>query len=70
MEDTNRCVCCGNIIPEGCWACPVCEKGKCLHLWQFDQFMPDEVTGRNYIKWRCAYCGTVRLAETQTREWM
>lgn len=27
-EDVNRCVCCGQIIPEGRMVCPTCEKGE------------------------------------------
>ena len=26
--DANRCVCCGDIIPEGRMTCPMCEQGK------------------------------------------
>lgn len=26
--DVNRCVCCGEIIPEGRQVCPICEGGK------------------------------------------
>jgi hypothetical protein len=25
-ENENRCVCCGDIIPEGRWVCPNCER--------------------------------------------
>lgn len=27
-ENVNRCVCCGEIIPEGRQVCPICEGGK------------------------------------------
>ena len=33
--DTNRCVCCGGIIPEGRMVCTRCEKDACVHLWEF-----------------------------------
>lgn len=29
--NNNRCICCGEIIPEGRQICPICEKGKYLH---------------------------------------
>lgn len=28
IDEVNRCVCCGDIIPEGMMVCPVCEKAS------------------------------------------
>lgn len=25
-ENVDRCICCGEIIPEGNWVCPTCER--------------------------------------------
>ena len=68
MDDTNRCVCCGAIIPEGLWACPTCEKETCVHLWQFERFTNNEI-GENCILWKCDHCGKERMAATYIRSW-
>lgn len=70
MEDTNRCVCCGAIIPEGTQICRTCEKeanrDACLHLWQFDQIVIGE-SGEKYMSWRCAHCGQSRMEKPHSR---
>lgn len=60
MNDTNRCVCCGAIIPEGRQVCRTCEKGTCLHLWLFDGFEVEK-EGRRMLRWKCQRCGAERL---------
>lgn len=60
MDDVNRCVCCGAIIPEGRWVCPVCEREPCLHLWTFDRIVIGE-SGQRYLSWKCQRCGRSRL---------
>ena len=70
MEDTNRCVCCGAIIPEGTQICRTCEKeanrDACLHLWQFDQIVIGE-SGEKYMSWKCAHCGQSRMEKPHSR---
>lgn len=66
MEDTNRCVCCGAIIPEGRMACPTCERGSCLHLWHFDRIVQGK-SGERYMSWKCAWCGESRLEKPAPR---
>lgn len=66
MEDTNRCIVCGKIIPEGRHVCPACEKQQCLHLWQFDRIVIGE-SGERYISWKCQFCGQSRLESPAER---
>lgn len=56
MDDTNRCVVCGVIIPEGRQVCPRCEKDPCLHVWVYDR-MVYSARGRKYFRWKCTRCG-------------
>lgn len=71
MDDTNRCVCCGRIIPEGRMVCRICEKEACMHLWEFQGFEPVIRKGRaRRLVWRCARCGKERIAEPVDREWV
>lgn len=60
MENVNRCVCCNAVIPEGRQVCPICERGGCLHVWQFDQIVTGE-SGERYLSWKCVRCGRSRL---------
>lgn len=32
IVDSNRCVCCGEIVPEGYWVCPYCRR-----KWEIDE---------------------------------
>ena len=66
MEDVNRCVCCGDIIPEGRWACPRCEKEPCLHLWQFQGFV-NNAKGERMLHWKCAFCAEERMVKKVER---
>ena len=65
MEDTNRCVCCGEIIPEGRWVCPRCERDACLNLWIFDGIVPEK--GGNMLRYRCQRCGAYRTDREKER---
>lgn len=66
MDDTNRCVCCGAIIPEGRQVCPTCEKEACLHLWGFQGIVIGKV-GKRMLKWKCQWCGAERLERPVNR---
>ena len=55
---TDRCVCCGEIIPEGRQVCPTCEQKECLHVWVFDGII--ERKGMHAIKMKCSVCGARR----------
>jgi RNA polymerase subunit RPABC4/transcription elongation factor Spt4 len=66
MDDTNRCVCCGKIIPEGRQVCPTCEKEACLHLWVFDGIVIGKA-GKRMLKWKCQCCGAERLEKPVDR---
>ena len=66
MEDTNRCVCCGEIIPEARMVCPVCERETCLHLWMYDGLEPLSRSG-HLIRWRCMKCGATRIQKPVLR---
>lgn len=66
MDDTNRCVCCGAIIPEGRMVCPTCEKEACLHLWGFQGIVIGK-GGKRMLKWKCQWCGAVRYEEIVNR---
>ena len=66
IEDTNRCVCCGEIIPEGRQVCPKCEREACQHVWLFDQLVPGK-HGKNLIGWKCQRCGRERLETPHDR---
>ena len=66
MEDTNRCVCCGDIIPEGTQVCRKCAAEPCLHLWQFDRIVVGE-SGEKYMSYKCARCGQSRLEKPHSR---
>lgn len=68
-EDTNRCVCCGEIIPEGRQVCRRCEQEACMHLWVFDGLVPNGRAGRMF-RWRCQRCGKERLEKTHSRSWI
>ena len=74
FEDTNRCVCCGVIIPEGTQVCKKCQREAdrdgCLHLWQFEKLVKRPIGGK-YILWSCAFCGKKRLEAPPKRrlEW-
>ena len=65
MEDTNRCVCCGEIIPEGRWVCPRCERDACLHLWIFDGIEPAK--DGKMLRYRCQKCGATRTDSEKAR---
>lgn len=65
-DDTNRCVCCGEIIPEGSMVCPKCERESCLHLWQFDRIVRGN-GGERYMSWKCQFCGLSRLEKPAER---
>ena len=65
MEDTNRCVCCGDIIPEGRMVCPRCERDACLHLWIFDGIV--QAKDGNKLRYRCQKCGAVRTDSEKER---
>ena len=66
IEDTNRCVCCGEIIPEGRQVCSKCENASCLHVWLFDQLVPGK-RGKSQISWKCQRCGAVRVDKPVNR---
>ena len=66
MEDTNRCVCCGEIIPEGRQVCRLCEQDACLHVWIFDKLIPGN-SRKNIIRWKCQRCGRERLERPKDR---
>lgn len=72
VEDVNRCVCCGAIIPEGRMVCPACEKEACMHLWEFQGFDPPELVAgaKRKLCWRCPRCGKERVSEPVDRELM
>lgn len=65
-DDVNRCVCCGEIIPEGRMVCPVCEKEPCLHLWMYEGLASGNRRG-HLIRWRCQRCGAVRTEKPVDR---
>ncbi len=57
---TERCVCCGEIIPEGRQVCRKCEKGsECLHVWVFDG-MKKRRKGKRFVM-KCRICGETRI---------
>ena len=58
MSAENRCVCCGQTIPEGTQVCKPCEQAACLHVWVFDGL--DFVKGKRMIRSRCMICGARR----------
>lgn len=66
MDDTNRCVCCGEIIPEGRQVCPTCEKEACVHVWLFDGMVIGN-KGQRLIRWKCQRCGADRITDPDTR---
>lgn len=66
MDDVNRCVCCGAIIPEGRMVCPTCEKEACMHLWEFDGLIRGE-NGKNQLGWKCSRCGQTRISTPPER---
>ena len=66
MDDTNRCVCCGAIIPEGRQVCPTFEKEACLHLWGFQGIVISK-GGKHMLKWKCQWCGAERLEKIVNR---
>lgn len=59
-DKVNRCVCCGEIIPEGRMVCPVCEREACMHLWMYEGLEPGTRRG-HLIRWRCMKCGETRI---------
>ena len=59
MEDTNRCVCCGDIIPDGRMVCPACEKEPCQQIWLYDGIVRE--TRRTHFRYRCQRCGATRI---------
>ena len=67
IEDTNRCVVCGDIIPEGRQVCPVCERQACLHVWLFDGF--EWIRGERMLRWKCDSCGRLQVRKEVVREW-
>lgn len=67
MDDVDRCVCCGAVIPEGRQVCPLCEKGTCMHLWAFDRIVTGQ-SGQRYLSWKCQRCGQSRLERPGVRE--
>ena len=54
----DRCVCCGEPIPEGRQVCPACEQKACMHVWVFDCI--EEMDGKRVIKMKCSVCGARR----------
>ena len=58
MDNENRCVCCGQMIPEGTQVCKPCEQAACLHVWVFDRI--DTVNGKRIIHMACGKCGAHR----------
>ena len=52
--DANRCVCCGEIVPEGTMVCPNCKK----ELWNQTQIRMSKPDGIQNIKIpeKCKYC--------------
>ena len=69
LEDTNRCVCCGAIVPEGRMAPPGLRKEPCLHLWMFECFLEFE-GGVNRMFYRCQRCGKLRVGKPVNRDWL
>ena len=69
MEE-NRCICCGEIIPEGLQVCPSCmatARLDCQHVWVFNGFTDGELV--RCLDYRCNACGAHRYAEVeQTNE--
>ena len=60
MNGVNRCVCCGEIVPEGIMVCPQCEKqAECLHIWLFNGFI--RFDGKRCITYKCMRCGKLRI---------
>lgn len=66
MDDVNRCVCCGAIIPEGRMVCPTCEKDGCVHLWEFDGLIRGQGE-KNRLRWKCSRCGMTRISTPPER---
>lgn len=59
MEE-NRCVCCGEIIPEGLQVCPSClvtARLDCPHVWVFNGFTDDVLKGERCMDYKCKACG-------------
>ena len=69
FDDTNRCVVCGDLIPEGRQVCPRCEKEPCVHVWLFDGIVYS-ARGKKFLRWRCFRCGKLQLREPVVREWL
>ena len=54
MGNENRCVCCGEVIPEGRQVCPGCETAEEPKPWKRLWTAPDGT-----YKGRCDHCGFV-----------
>ena len=63
---TEKCVCCGEVIPEGRQVCQKCEKqAACMHVWVFEGLEPGKP--RNLVRMRCQICGATRTEEPAAR---
>ena len=60
----NRCVCCGEIVPEGRQVCPTCEARASVPKYDPDEFFNRKK--QTVVKFKCAVCG--HLTPIPTRD--